>query len=318
MPLRATVCTEVIRLGVVCLWYVFGLRLPDHFFALDVETANADRASICQIGIVEVSSDKLVNPWTTLIDPEGWFDPFNSSIHGINSAAVRGAPTFPEVHKRLIEDLNHRIVVSHTAFDRTAISRAVERYELFPPSIRWLDSARIVRRAWPDKYGERGYGLQNVASDLGIQYRPHDALEDARAAAEVVVRACATTGRGIEDWCRLLLRHPKTARRTGLAGPIRQVGNPEGQLYGEVVVFTGRLEVSRHEAAVQAAEAGCCVQTAVTRKTTILVVGLQDRNLLRGYDKSSKHRKAEDLIRRGANLRILSERDFNSSLLAHD
>lgn len=292
--------------------------MTESFFALDVETANADRASICQIGVVEVSNDEVVNPWTTLIDPEDWFDPFNSSIHGIDDDAVRGAPTFPDVHQRLSEDLNDRIVVSHTAFDRTAISRATERYGLFQPSIRWLDSARIVRRAWPEKYGKRGYGLQNVASDLGIRYRPHDALEDARAAAEVVRRACAATGFGIEDWCRLLLQRTRTARRTGPSGQIRHEGNPDGPLWGEVVVFTGRLEITRHEAAEQAADTGCSVQTSVTKETTILVVGVQNRNLLRGYDKSSKHRKAEDLIRRGVNLQILSERDFKDFLLTHD
>lgn len=292
--------------------------MTQNFLALDVETANADRASICQIGVVEICNLEVVGQWGTLIDPEDWFDPFNSSIHGIDDDAVRGAPTFPEVHKRLSEDLDDRIVVSHTAFDRTAISRAAERYGLLLPSIHWLDSARIVRRAWPDKYGQRGYGLQNVASDLGIHYEAHDALEDARAAGEVVIRACADTGLGVNDWCQLLLRRTKPTRRTGPAGPIRQEGNPYGPLYGEVVVFTGRLVVSRHEAAAQAAEVGCSVQESVTKKTTILVVGVQNRSLLRGYDKSSKHRKAEDLICRGASLQILSERDFHDFLLAED
>ena len=292
--------------------------MTERFFALDVETANADRASLCQVGIVEICNCEVVDKWATLIDPEDWFDPFNSSIHGIDDHAVRGAPTFPEVYERLSKDLTGRIVVSHTAFDRTAISRAAERYGLPLPSIHWLDSARIVRRAWPNKYGKRGYGLQNVASDLGIHYEAHDALEDARAAGEVVVRACADTGLGIDDWCQLLLRRTKTTRRTGPAGPIRQDGNPGGPLYGEVVVFTGTLEVSRHEAAAQAAEAGCSVQDSVTKKTTILVVGVQNRSLLRGYDKSSKHRKAEGLIGRGADLQILSERDFKDLLIEFD
>lgn len=288
--------------------------MAERFRALDVETANADRASICQIGIVDVCDGQVIRQWQTLLDPEDWFDPFNTDIHGIDADAVLEAPIFPEIYETLSDRLNDCIVVSHTAFDRSAISRAMERYGLALPSIRWLDSARIVRRAWSEKYGKRGYGLQNVATDLGIRYEPHNALEDARAAAEVVVHACAETGIGIEDSYRLLLRPTRKSRGTRSTGPIRQEGNPDGPLYGEVIVFTGRLETTRRDAAGEAAGTGCTVHENVTKKTTILVVGAQDRTRLHGYEKSSKHRKAERLIRQGAELRILSERDFKELL----
>ena len=48
----------------------------------------------------------------------------------------------------------------------------------------------------------------------------------------------------------------------------------------------------------------------VTRETTLLVVGDQDVRKLAGHDKSSKQRKAEELIKKGASIRILQERDF--------
>ena len=51
------------------------------FNAIDVETANADRASICQIGIVHVRDGVVVDRWQTLVNPEDWFDPWNVSIH---------------------------------------------------------------------------------------------------------------------------------------------------------------------------------------------------------------------------------------------
>ena len=53
------------------------------FNAIDVETANADRASICQIGIVHVRDGAIHDRWQTLLNPEDWFDPWNVSIHGI-------------------------------------------------------------------------------------------------------------------------------------------------------------------------------------------------------------------------------------------
>lgn len=286
--------------------------MAERFRAVDVETANADRSSICQIGIVDVCDGQVVDQWQTLIDPEDWFDPFNTEIHGIDANAVQGKPTFAEVHDELHDKLTGCVVVSHTAFDRTAISRAVDRYGLPQPTIRWLDSARIARRAWPDKYARSGYGLQNIASDLGIHYQPHDALEDARAAAEVVLHACAACGRNIEEWSARIERpifptgwHPSSVRREG---------NPDGPLHGEVVVFTGRLGVSRRDAAKMAALGGCRVADNVTKRTTLVVVGIQTRSLLRGYDKSRKHRRAEELILEGSGLRILSERDFQDLL----
>ncbi len=59
------------------------------FLALDVETANADYSSICQIGIAEFENGKVINTWSSLINPESYFDPFNVSIHGINQTLRR-------------------------------------------------------------------------------------------------------------------------------------------------------------------------------------------------------------------------------------
>ena len=292
--------------------------MAERFRAVDVETANADRASICQIGIVDVWNGEVVRQWQTLVDPEDWFDSFNTSIHGIDADAVQGKPTLPAVHEELCDQLTGCVVVSHTAFDRVAISRAMDRYGLLQPSIRWLDSARVARRAWSDRYGKRGYGLQNIASDLGIQYRPHDALEDARAAAEVVLHACTASGLGIEEWLTRTGRpiFPTALTQQQREASVRRAGEPEGALYGEVVVFTGTLEITRREAADLAAAEGCRVADNVTQQTTMVVVGIQDRARLRGYEKSRKHRRAEELIQQGLDLRILSEPDFGDLLTA--
>ena len=59
-----------------------------------------------------------------------------------------------------------------------------------------------------------------------------------------------------------------------------------------------------------AAQFGCQVVPSVTESTTILVVGNQDIKKLAGNEKSSKHRKAEMLIGKGYNIRILTENDF--------
>ena len=84
----------------------------------------------------------------------------------------------------------------------------------------------------------------------------------------------------------------------------------DGALCGETIVFTGKLFISRQEAADMAAKAGCNVVEKVTRKVTMLVVGIQDKSKLNGYEKSKKHRDAEAWIEKGENTQILSEYDF--------
>ena len=71
------------------------------FNSIDVETANADRASICQIGMVHVRDGQIEDRWQTLVNPEDWFDPWNTSIHGISETDVRNSLTLPEVRDEL-------------------------------------------------------------------------------------------------------------------------------------------------------------------------------------------------------------------------
>ena len=285
------------------------------FNAIDVETANADLASICQIGIVHVRDGEIVDEWQTLIDPEDWFDPRNVSIHAINEAAVKGSPTLPEVRGELRDRLRGSVLASHMAFDRVAFERAMKRYDLEQLQVTWIDSARIARRAWPESYGQRGYGLKNIATDLGIEFQHHDALEDARAAAEIVLRACVEAETDIPGWLRSLERRSPSAPRRApssarQAVSVTREGNIDGPLFGEVILFTGALAVRRQEAADLAQSVGCSVVTNASRKVTMLVVGTQNRALRTGYEKSRKHRQVEALIDRGKSIRILSERDF--------
>jgi len=290
------------------------------FNSIDVETANADRASICQIGIVHVRDGKIEDRWQTLVNPEDWFDPWNTSIHGIDEEDVQHCPTLPEIRGELRTRLRGGVLVSHTSFDRVAFERAMSKYDLEQLQVTWLDSARIVRRAWPDRYGRRGFGLKNVARDLGISFTHHDALEDARTAAEIVLRACDSTEMDIEDWLRRVA-HPIFPASSGSssspAASVKREGSVEGALFGETLLFTGALAIPRRQAADMAAEAGCGVVDNVSKKVTMLVVGVQDRSKLNGYGKSSKHRKVEALIERGSEIQILSEQDFSNLMGIH-
>ena len=283
------------------------------FNSIDVETANADRASICQIGIVHVREGKIEDQWQTLVNPEDWFDPWNVSIHGIEENDVRHSSTLPDIRGELRDRLRGSILISHTSFDRVAFERAMVRYDLEKLRVTWLDSAKIARRAWPESYGRNGYGLGNIAKDLEISFRHHDALEDARAAAEIVLRACASTETDIEGWLRRVDLPIFTSSPRALSA--KREGKVEGALFGETILFSGALGIPRQKAADMAVEAGCNVVNSVSKKVTMLVVGIQDESKLKGYQKSSKHRKVEELIEKGVDIQILSESDFSELMV---
>jgi DNA polymerase-3 subunit epsilon len=277
------------------------------FVALDFETANPSLASICQIGVVEFDNNSHTEIWQTLVNPEDYFDPMNVYIHGINEDDVQDVPTFPQIYDKLRGYLAGRIVAHHTGFDKTAFVRASEKHGLRGVECNWLDTAKVVRRTWPE-VAYRGYGLLPVARMLGIEFRHHAADEDARAAGEILIRAIRHSGMPLTDW---LARVKKPINITSDGRVTHQrTGNPEGPFAGETTVFTGALSIPRRDAADLAAQAGCDVTDGVTKATTLLVVGDQDIRKLVGHEKSAKHRKAEALIAKGQAIRILGESDF--------
>lgn len=282
------------------------------FTAIDVETANADMASICQVGIAVYVGGKLSDEWVTLVDPKDFFDLINVSIHGIDKLAVKDAPTFSDISQELLDRLDDRIVVCHTHFDRTSINRAFDKQRNRHPRCKWLDSARVARRSW-EEFTSRGYGLGAVCEFLGYEFQHHDALEDAKAAAHILHAAIENTGLDLQAWLSKV-EDPIGPSSSSVGSTIPRDGNPEGALYGEVVVFTGELVIPRRKAADMAARVGCNVRSGVTKNTTLLVVGDQDITKLAGHTKSSKHRKAESLIAKGQPLRILRESDFREMI----
>lgn len=287
-----------------------------NFVALDVETANSARSSICQIGVAIFENGQYQRSWETLVNPEAYFDDINISIHNINEAMVINAPTFPNVYEELHQYLTQGVVVTHMPFDKVAMSRVHEKYSLDLPIIDWLDSAMAVRRTWKER-SQKGYGLKSITEFLGIDFQHHDAAEDARAAGEVLLHALKVSGHSLEDLSQKLSA-PLSSNSTQYSKDIKQDGNPDVVLYGESIVFTGRLTISRSEAATHAANAGCTVQNSVTKTTTLLVAGDQDLDKLAGHKKSSKHRKAEALIKKGSPIRFLGETDFYSMVAPED
>lgn len=175
--------------------------IPDgdfRFIALDVETACSDAGSICQIGLACVASDNSIHSFSTLVNPGTRFDPFNTQLHGIGPEHVAAAPRFGEALGDLFPLLSRHHLVQHSSFDQRAVAASCLSCGLEAPDFRWFDSVQIARRAWPELKGNGGHGLGNLKKVLRLDFHHHDAGEDARAAAMVVLLAEAHLGQPFE------------------------------------------------------------------------------------------------------------------------
>lgn len=279
---------------------------PD-FVTIDVETACSRTSSICQIGIVGFTDGRVSFEYETLVDPCDEFHPFNVRIHGIDRHHVRGKPKFRDLHATLVSHLGNRITVAHSTFDRGAISAACLLHQRPSINARWLDSVRVARRAWPELSSHR---LNVLADHLGIELQHHDALSDARAAGMVLVKAIDHTGISLEDW----FHEPSPASAPRVTASVKRSSNGEGPLAGENITFTGDLTVSRNAFADQIAAAGGSVSPTPNKRTTILVLGVQDLSSFAGKAKSSKHLKAEALMAAGQAIEVLSEQELRQRM----
>lgn len=294
-------------------------RVTD-FIALDVETANADVGSICSIGLVHFRAGQIFKSLSILIDPQGPFDPGNIAVHGIRPGDVIGKPTIAQIFPVLAQSLNGTIVTHHSSFDRRAFTSAATRYGVAELECFWLDTLTVARRTWREFADAGGYGLANLSRSFKIEFRHHQAEEDARACGLIMLKALEDSGLDLQDWLDLVARAPKSVvrgapkvivpRRSEAFARYAQPGERSGRLVGETIAFTGFLQMHRSEAAHLAAKAGCNVVDTVSGKVTVLVVGDQDLRLTRGIAKSRKHRKAEAMIAAGLPVRIVGESEF--------
>ena len=71
----------------------------DNFIAIDVETANRERTSICSIGAVKVKDGIIIDSHYSLVCPEPeWYSRYNTAVHGLTEEDTWDAPTLSLIH----------------------------------------------------------------------------------------------------------------------------------------------------------------------------------------------------------------------------
>ncbi|MGG7058418.1 exonuclease domain-containing protein [Clostridium tertium] len=301
-----------------------------HYFVIDFETANSSRTSACALGIVEVNNGNIINTLDYLINPEEHFDGFNISLHGISPSKVKGKPTFPQIWNEITNILTNQIIIAHNAsFDISVLRHVLDKYQIEYPTFTYSCTRILSKKTWPSLIN---YKLDTIAKMLDIDFIHHNACEDAIATSKVFEKILSINA--IHDFkelhSNLKVRYgqvfPNSYKPCEVKGSSYSIKSyikpkdiiPECDnfdvnhiLYNKGIAFTGTLtSMPRKDATQFAVNKGAFYCNSVNKKTNYLVIGVQDYSKFTDGQKSSKLKKAEDLISQGQDLEIIDENEF--------
>ena len=149
----------------------------ESFTAIDFETAQGYRWSICQVGLIRVENGIITNELNILVQPPNnyYWDRF-IDIHGITPVKTAKAPTFDKIWHKVEPFINGQTVVAHNglSFDFSVLAKTLEYYGLQEPIYEKRCTYKIYRQ-----------GLNALCEKHNIPLNHHDALSDARACCEL-------------------------------------------------------------------------------------------------------------------------------------
>ena len=154
------------------------------FAAIDFETANRERTSICSVGVVVVSGGEIVDRFYSLVRPyPNYYSYFNTRVHGLTYGDTVEAPDFPTVWARIAPRIEGLPLVAHNSmFDEGCLRAAFARYGMEYPDYIFHCTCRASRRIFGRTLPN--HQLHTVAARVGYDLTAHHhALADAEACA---------------------------------------------------------------------------------------------------------------------------------------
>lgn len=297
-----------------------------NFIAIDFETANSERSSPCEIGLVIVEDFQIVEKKSFLIRPkENYFDFYNTYLHGIDERMVKNEPEFDKIYKEIKPYFESYPIIAHNAsFDISVLRHTLDLYEIEYPETIYSCTYQMSREALKGLFSLK---LDSVCNHFGITLNHHRALPDAEACAEIALRIFKE--KEIQNFNEInhkfnlrigklfkggynpsVVKKSSSFKITDFEFDDTNV-HSENPFYNQTVVFTGTLEsMIRKDAILKVLEFGGKFGNVITSETNFLVVGEQDyRKYGEGF-KSSKMKKAESLLKEGKSIELLSESQF--------
>ncbi|MDP2723408.1 MAG: exonuclease domain-containing protein [Bacteroidales bacterium] len=148
---------------------------------VDIETTGLSPSTekITEIAILIHDGTKVVETFSTLINPEMKIPYRITQMTGINNRMVEDAPKFYEVAKKIVEITEDRIIVGHNVRFDYGFIRSEYKSLGYEYQRQTLDTIKLCRKLIP---GQPSYGLGNLCKSLKIDnHARHRAEGDAMA-----------------------------------------------------------------------------------------------------------------------------------------
>ena len=183
--------------------------MATRFIAFDVETPNSANDRMSAIGITVVEDGEILQRFSTLINPETYFHPFNIQLTGITPDMASAAPTFPELWETIEPMMSSGVLIAHNApFDMRVLSKCLRAYGIqWQPTTTYACTCRMGKACYPALENHR---LNTLCYHLHIPLNHHDAGSDSEGCAKLLVNYLK---RGL-DITRFLRRYDMQQSRT--------------------------------------------------------------------------------------------------------
>ena len=159
------------------------------FAAIDFETANECRSSVCSVGVVVVRGGQIVDSFYSLIHPEPeYYKWFCQQVHGLCPTDTEDAPVFPFVWEKIAPMVEGLPLVAHnSAFDEGCLKEVFRVYQMDYPDYCFYDTLAASRRVFGPLLPN--HKLDTVAAACGYELvNHHHALADAEACAYIAMK----------------------------------------------------------------------------------------------------------------------------------
>ena len=155
------------------------------YVVFDVETPNRENNRISAIGISVVENGIITEEFYSLVNPETYFDYFNSQLTGIYEEDVETAPNFAELWNEIEPLMSDGILTAHNAtFDLGVLKHCLKSYGIeWKHYVHYLCTVQTGRRHLPGM----PHKLNDLCDYYGIRLNHHHAGSDSRACAEILL-----------------------------------------------------------------------------------------------------------------------------------
>ncbi|NLW28175.1 PolC-type DNA polymerase III [Acetivibrio saccincola] len=167
---------------------VKGQPLDGDFVVFDIETTglNAYTEKITEIGAVKVRNGKIIEEYSSFVNPEKPIPKKIVELTGITDEMVKDAPKIDKVLPEFLEFIKDSVVVAHNASFDMGFIRHNCRVLGYNLDFSVIDTLELSRQLFPELKRHR---LNNVAEYLGVSLENHHrALDDAKACAGILIK----------------------------------------------------------------------------------------------------------------------------------